>query len=55
MAVIGLHPRRFGMPHRIRYLDNGLRRVSEMSGVWSTTVGEIARRFKSMHQGEDGM
>ena len=55
VAVIGLHPWLLGMPHRIRYPDKGLRRVSEMSGVRSTSVGETARPFKSMYQGEDGL
>ena len=45
-AVIGLHPWLFGMPHRIRYLDDGLRRVSQVDGLWSTSVGEIAAHFK---------
>jgi len=53
VAVIGLHPWLFGMPHRIRYLDDGLRRVSDMGGVWSTSVGKIAAHFKLMQPRAD--
>jgi len=53
VAVIGLHPWLFGMPHRIRYLDDGLRRVGQIDGVWSTTVGQIAAHFRSQWPLED--
>jgi len=53
VAVIGLHPWLFGMPHRIRYLDDGLRRVTQIDGVWSTTVGQIAAHFRSQRPLED--
>ena len=53
MAVIGLHPWLFGMPHRIRYLDDGLRRVAQIDGLWSTTVGQIAAHFRSQRPTED--
>lgn len=44
-AVVGLHPWLFGMPHRIRYLDEGLAQVARTQGVWTTCVGEIAAHF----------
>lgn len=53
VAVIGLHPWLFGMPHRIRYLDDGLRRVAGIQGLWATTVGEIASHFRSCQPKED--
>lgn len=53
VAVVGLHPWIFGMPHRIRYLDEGIRRVAAVDGVWSTRVGEIAAYFRSRQPAED--
>lgn len=53
-AVVGLHPWLFGMPHRIRYLDEGLRRIGALKGVWSTQVGAIAAHFKASQPWEDG-
>ena len=53
MAVIGLHPWLFGMPHRVRYLDDGLRRMMQIDGVWATTVGQIATHFRSQRPVED--
>ena len=53
VAVIGLHPWLFGMPHRIRYLDDGLRRVAQIDGVWSTSVGQIATHFRSQRPAEE--
>ena len=52
-AVIGLHPWLFGMPHRIRYLVEGLRHVAQTEGVWSTNVGRIATHFRSQRPAED--
>ena len=45
-AVVGLHPWLFGMPHRIRYLDEGLALVSQIKGLWITRVGDIAAHFR---------
>lgn len=47
-AVIGLHPWLFGMPHRIRYLDEGLAHVAGTEGVWATRVGDIAAHFRKL-------
>lgn len=40
--VLGIHPWLFGMPHRIRYLDEALARLSRFDGVWRTTLDAIA-------------
>jgi peptidoglycan/xylan/chitin deacetylase (PgdA/CDA1 family) len=53
VAVIGLHPWLFGMPHRIRYLDEGLGRIIQTKGLWATRVGEIAAHFRSRQAKED--
>lgn len=45
VAVVGLHPWLFGMPHRIRYLDEGLARLRRIETLWSTQVGQIAKHF----------
>ncbi len=39
---LGIHPWLFGMPHRIRYLDETLARLGRFGGVWRTTLGAIA-------------
>lgn len=54
VAVVGLHPWLFGMPHRIRYLDEGLQRISQIKGLWSTHVGRIASHFRACQPVEDG-
>lgn len=45
-AVVGLHPWLFGMPHRIRYLEEGLAQAARTEGVWATRVGDIAAHFR---------
>ncbi|NNE88294.1 MAG: polysaccharide deacetylase family protein [Silicimonas sp.] len=55
VAVIGIHPWIFGMPHRIRYLGEGLRRVAEIDGVWSTCVGQIAAHYRSKQAAEGAL
>ena len=45
-AVVGLHPWLFGMPHRIRYLEDGLARAARTGGLWATRVGDIATHFR---------
>ena len=39
---LSLHPWLIGMAHRIRYLDDALRRIVEYREVWQATAGEIA-------------
>lgn len=51
-AVVGLHPWLFGMPHRIRYLDEGLAHVARTQGVWATRVGDIAAHFRKLRSTE---
>ena len=42
---LGLHPWLFGQAHRIRYLDEALKRITAHDGVWQATAGEIAAWF----------
>jgi hypothetical protein len=42
---LGLHPWLMGMGHRIRYLDDALRKITSYAGVWQATAGEIARWY----------
>lgn len=53
VAVIGLRPWLFGIPHRIRYLDEGLQRVGQTEGLWATSVGEIAKHFRASQPAEE--
>jgi len=39
---LSIHPWLFGMAHRIRYLDEALRRVRAIDGLWQATTAEIA-------------
>lgn len=40
--TLSIHPWLFGMPHRIRYLDETLLRLGGYSEVWQATLGEIS-------------
>ncbi len=40
-----LHPWLIGMPHRIKYLDEALRRIERLSNAWQATPGEIAAHY----------
>ncbi len=40
--TLGLHPWLFGMPHRIRYLDDTLARLAGLGGVWQAPLDQIA-------------
>jgi allantoinase len=44
---LGLHPWLFGMPHRIRYLDAALARLTIYEGVGQATLGEIAAHVRA--------
>jgi hypothetical protein len=33
------------MPHRIKYLDEALRRVERFGNVWHATPGEVAQHY----------
>jgi len=39
---LSLHPWLIGMGHRIRYLDEALKRITGYRAVWQATAGEIA-------------
>ena len=40
--AIHLHPWLIGMPHRIRYLDEALRKLATYAEVWRTTTSAVA-------------
>jgi peptidoglycan/xylan/chitin deacetylase (PgdA/CDA1 family) len=39
---LSIHPWLMGMAHRIKYLDEALRRIERFGNVWHATPGEIA-------------
>jgi hypothetical protein len=39
---LALHPWLIGMAHRIRYLDEALKRIVDYRNVWQVTAGEVA-------------
>ena len=49
---LSVHPWLMGMPHRIKYLDEALRRVERFGNVWQATPGEIAA---ALHGNDDGL
>jgi len=42
---LSVHPWLMGMAHRIKYLDEALRRIERFGNVWQATPGEIARHY----------
>ena len=42
---LSLHPWLIGMGHRIRYLDEALKRITRYDAVWQATAGEIANWY----------
>ena len=46
--TLGIHPWLFGMPHRIRYLDETLKRLGGYTDVWRTTLGAISDHMHSL-------
>jgi peptidoglycan/xylan/chitin deacetylase (PgdA/CDA1 family) len=42
---LSVHPWLMGMAHRIRYLDEALRRIERFGNVWQATPGEIAQHY----------
>jgi allantoinase len=40
-----VHPQVMGLAHRIKYLDEALRRIERMDNVWQATPGEIAQHY----------
>jgi len=45
---LSLHPWLIGMGHRIKYLDEALRRIGRHAHVWHTTPGEVARHYRQV-------
>jgi len=50
--TLGIHPWLFGMPHRIRYLDETLSRLGGYGDVWRTTLGAISDHMHSLLPGD---
>ncbi len=42
---LSIHPWLMGMAHRIKYLDEALRRIERFANVWQATPGEIAAYY----------
>ena len=42
---LSIHPWLMGMAHRIRYLDEALRRIERFGNSWQATPGEVARHY----------
>jgi len=42
---LSVHPWLMGMAHRIKYLDEALRRIERHGNVWHATPGEIAAHY----------
>ena len=42
---LSIHPWLMGMAHRIKYLDEALRRIERFGNTWQATPGEIARHY----------
>jgi peptidoglycan/xylan/chitin deacetylase (PgdA/CDA1 family) len=42
---LSIHPWLMGMAHRIKYLDEALRRIERLGNVWQATPGEIAAHY----------
>lgn len=45
---LSVHPWLMGMAHRIKYLDEALRRIERFGNVWQATPGEIAAHYMKM-------
>lgn len=48
---LSIHPWLMGMAHRIKYLDEALRRVERFGNVWHATPGEVARHYRETMMG----
>lgn len=49
--TLGIHPWLFGMPHRIRYLDETLARLARFEAVWNTILDGIADHLHALRDG----
>jgi len=48
---LSVHPWLMGMAHRIKYLDEALRRIERFGNVWQATPGEIAAHYAETMMG----
>lgn len=48
---LSIHPWLMGMAHRIKYLDEALRRIERFGNVWQATPGEIAKHYADTMMG----
>ncbi len=48
---LSIHPWLMGMAHRIKYLDEALRRIERFGNSWQATPGEIARHYSDTMMG----
>ena len=48
---LSVHPWLMGMAHRIKYLDEALRRVERFGNIWQATPGEIAQHYMTTMMG----
>ncbi len=44
---LGIHPWLIGAPHRIRYLEEALAKVSKYKSIWPCTAGQVADHIHS--------
>jgi allantoinase len=44
---LSVHPWLMGMAHRIKYLDEALRRIERFGNIWQATPGEIAQHYRT--------
>jgi hypothetical protein len=50
---LALHPWLIGMAHRIRYLDEALKRISARPKIWQATASEIVDAFNTARRKPD--
>ncbi|WP_421996727.1 polysaccharide deacetylase family protein [Reyranella sp.] len=48
---LSIHPWVMGVPHRIKYLDEALRRIERFGNVWHATPGEVAKHYMTTMTG----
>jgi peptidoglycan/xylan/chitin deacetylase (PgdA/CDA1 family) len=48
---LSVHPWLMGMAHRIKYLDEALRRIERFGNIWQATPGEIAQHYMTTAMG----
>lgn len=48
---LSIHPWLMGMAHRIKYLDEALRRIERFGNVWQATPGEVAKHYADTMMG----